>query len=242
MILHTESYGEGDPIVFLHTGLQTGELDFSTIKERFQDQYKVVLPDLRGHGKSHAENLENYLETCIEDLYETLESLNIDEAHIVSCSLGSFVALGFAKKYPDKIISLTVSGVMAEEPTNWPELHRETVRQQTALLQDPESVAYHDQLHSSDWKQFMYMCQDQDWYPFQFTADISDIKPPMLFIVGEQNKEEVKTVSTYQSMKDNLHVCVLPFAGHLVHSEQTDLYTTILNNFLNQYSLVKNNE
>ncbi|MFJ5770987.1 alpha/beta fold hydrolase [Psychrobacillus sp. NPDC093180] len=52
MLLHTNIMGDGEPIVFLHTGLQTGMTDFEFQREYFSKDYKIVLPDLRGHGQS----------------------------------------------------------------------------------------------------------------------------------------------------------------------------------------------
>ena len=60
MILHTEIFGNGEPIVFLHTGLQTGLTDFEYQREYFQKNFKVILPDLRGHGNSKAEDFSNF--------------------------------------------------------------------------------------------------------------------------------------------------------------------------------------
>ncbi|WP_335872715.1 alpha/beta fold hydrolase [Bacillus sp. 2205SS5-2] len=49
MILHTEVNGEGEPIVNLHSGLQTGNTDFVKQREALQKSKKVIVPDLRGH-------------------------------------------------------------------------------------------------------------------------------------------------------------------------------------------------
>ena len=58
MILHTNIIGEGEPIVFLHSGLQTGESDFIYQCEHFSKNYKVILPDLRGHGRSNVDQFD----------------------------------------------------------------------------------------------------------------------------------------------------------------------------------------
>ncbi|MGP4080896.1 alpha/beta fold hydrolase [Pseudalkalibacillus sp. R45] len=50
MRLHTVVAGEGEPIVFLHTGLQTGLTDFAAHLEFFKNNNQVILPDMRGHG------------------------------------------------------------------------------------------------------------------------------------------------------------------------------------------------
>ena len=87
LILHTEILGNGEPIVFLHTGLQTGLTDFEYQREYFQKNFKVILPDLRGHGKSIAEVYSNFFEDSASDLADTLDDLNIERAHIVAVPL-----------------------------------------------------------------------------------------------------------------------------------------------------------
>ena len=187
MILHTSIDGKGEPIVFLHTGLQTGEIDFDYQREYFKKNYMVILPDLRGHGKSKTEHIEvlNYLEESAVDLKETLNHLQIEKAHIVGVSLGALVGLVFAKRFPERVIGLALSGIVSEKPHNWEELQAADVEMQKVVLNNKEAVNYFDNLHSSDWKSFITMTQDRDWYPFDETADVSGIQCPSLLIVGE---------------------------------------------------------
>ena len=236
MILHTSIVGEGEPIVFLHTGLQTGEIDFGYQREFFKDNYRVILPDLRGHGKSETDQIEvlNYLEKSAIDLKETLDHLQIEKAHIVGVSLGALVGLVFAKRYPNRLISLTLSGITPEKPDNWRELQEADVAIQKAVLSNEETVNYFDNIHSSDWQSFIKMAQDHDWYPFHETGDVSSVLCPALFIVGEGQPQEVKGTITYPEMNKNFHVAVVPFASHLVHSDQPELYTIIVDRFLDE--------
>ncbi|MGP4080897.1 alpha/beta fold hydrolase [Pseudalkalibacillus sp. R45] len=167
----------------------------------------------------------------MEDLKDTLDHLGVEQPHLVGCSLGGFVALAFAKKY--KVRTLTISGIISDKPNNWAEeLHAGDVAHQKALLNDPQAVAYFDNLHQSNWKQFIHMAENEDWYPFELTRDISDIHIPILVMVGEGNANEVSTASKYQQMNPNVHVSVIPFASHLVHAQKTEMYTQILDEFL----------
>ncbi|WP_369903297.1 alpha/beta fold hydrolase [Bacillus manliponensis] len=75
MILHTEVLGDGEPIVFLHTGLQTGLTDFEYQREYFKGKYKIILPDLRGHGNSVENDFTNFFEDSALDIAETLNNL-----------------------------------------------------------------------------------------------------------------------------------------------------------------------
>ncbi|ANU22032.1 alpha/beta fold hydrolase [Planococcus donghaensis] len=234
MILHTEQVGSGEPIVFLHTGLQAGTTDFEYQREYFKSSFQIILPDLRGHGKSINNNLSNFFEDSAVDLSHTLDAEGVESAHIVGASLGALVGLFFAKRFPEKVKSLTLSGITPEKPEDWLEMHKQEVRFQTELLENNEAIAYFDQLHLSDWKHLLDVVRNSEWYPFGETKDLTDIKSPILLIVGEGNPNETKGAITYPLMQDNVHVSIIPFASHLVHSEQPKLYSEILNLFLRQ--------
>ena len=92
-------------------------------------------------------------------------------------------------------------------------------------------------MHESDWKEFIYMARDEDWYPFEYTSDLDNIHAPILFMVGEGNKEEVASAAKYQRRHNHLHVCVIPFASHLVHEEKPDMYTDVLLEFLSELQM-----
>ncbi|MFG6118730.1 alpha/beta fold hydrolase [Thalassobacillus sp. B23F22_16] len=234
MILHTELVGEGEPILFLHTGLQTGMTDFEYQTDYFKANYQVILPDLRGHGKSESGDLNNFFEESATDIAETLDHLGVASAHIVGCSLGALAGLFFAKKFPDQVRSFTLSGIMAEKPDNWLELQKEDIEHQSQLLKNEEAVRYFNNLHRSNWKQFLEMAKDENWYPFDMTKDLDGITAPILYMVGEGNKAETKGANIYPSMKANIHVAIIPFASHLVHTHQPEIYTKILEQFLNE--------
>lgn len=232
MILHTERFGSGKPILFLHSGLQTGETDFEHQRKYFTESYRVIAADLRGHGKSKSDDFTNYLEDSVEDVIETIADLNLNSVHIIGSSLGALVGLLVAKKHPSYVKSLTISGVIPEKPANWAELLAEDVVKQCALLEDERIVAYFDELHESDWKKIIGMSQGGDWYPFEETNDLSTLSMPVLYIVGEEHDHERKGTIMYPQMNQNIHVSVIPFAGHNVHLEQPHIYTKIVVEFL----------
>lgn len=237
MILHTEINGEGEPIVFLHTGLQTGNSDFVKQREELQKSRKVIVPDLRGHGKSVSVDFSNYFEDAAEDLKETIDHLHIDKLHLVGCSIGGLVGLIFAKKYPSRVFSLTLSGITADKPSNWKEMHLQEVKFQQELLENDEVTNQLDLIHESDWKEFIYMARDENWYPFEYTSDLNNISAPILYMVGEGNKAEVVSAAKYQSKHNHLHVSVIPFASHLVHEQKPEIYTNILLEFLSEIQI-----
>ncbi len=76
--------------------------------------FRVVCPDLRGHGLSgHEFDIESgfTLETLSDDVIAIADSLKIERFHYAGESIGGLVGLATAGRYPDRILTLTnVSG------------------------------------------------------------------------------------------------------------------------------------
>lgn len=232
MILHTNIVGNGEPLVFLHTGLQTGMTDFEFQTDYFSNNYKVFSPDLRGHGQSKTNNLQNFFEDSAVDLLETIDHYELKKIHLASCSLGALVAIKFAQMYPERIHTLSISGIMPVEPDNWLELHEQDVEIQESLLENKVATSYFDQLHTSDWKQFIYMAKEKEWYPFEDVRALIEFRFPVLYMVGEKNERETIGAALYPKSNEHIHVAIIPFAGHLVHADQPEIYTHILEEFI----------
>lgn len=232
MILHTNITGNGESIVFLHTGLQTGVTDFIYQREYFGNNYQVISPDLRGHGQSKTNNIQNFFEDSAKDIFETFDHLNLGAVHLVGCSLGALVAIKFAQMFPRRIITLSISGITPVKPENWLELHEQDVKGQAELLKSIEIGGYFDQLHTSDWRQFIYLAKEENWYPFEDVATITGFNFPVLFMVGENKANETIGASILPNGNKNIHIAIIPFAGHLVHTDQPQIYSKILETFL----------
>lgn len=100
---------KGETIFFLHYG--TGNLmAWDGMITYFKDKYRVIIMDLRGHGRSD-KPLKGYsLEAMAEDIIVVMDNLKIDKTHIVGSSLGGEVAAALAANYTDRIISIVVEG------------------------------------------------------------------------------------------------------------------------------------
>lgn len=96
--------GEGKPLVLIHGWLCSGAFwdDFHVLGEK---GYKVIIPDLRGHGFSDpAKDVK--IETLGEDINRLLEALNIEKAIIIGQSMGGLVTQSFYHNHPEKVIAL----------------------------------------------------------------------------------------------------------------------------------------
>ena len=99
--------GRGDYL----PALQRGKLDdVARAVPYFQEQYHLLLVDLRGHGKSDAPQSGYHMDDMAVDVVGMMEQLHLERAHIVGSSLGAEVGLSLAANYSEKMIRWCAMG------------------------------------------------------------------------------------------------------------------------------------
>jgi len=104
------SIGKGKPVVLLHGFGEDGEIWDQQV-EYLKEHFHLIVPDLPGSGKSQM--LSGDSEVGMEDYAEIVKVI-LDEEKIKECimlghSLGGYITLAFAEKYPS---SLNAFGVV----------------------------------------------------------------------------------------------------------------------------------
>jgi lipase len=109
VILHTHEWGDPSerPLVCLHGVSAHGERYRKLAVERWAAGFRVVAPDLRGHGRSGYEPPWDFA-THIADLVDTIDSLGIEQADWVGHSFGGRLLLELASARPERIRRLVL--------------------------------------------------------------------------------------------------------------------------------------
>jgi proline iminopeptidase len=113
---------EGVPVVFLHGGPGSG---CNPVQRRFFDpqHYRIILLDQRGCGRStpQGEVRENTTGDLVADIEALRIHLGIAKWHVFGGSWGSTLAIAYAIKYANHIISLTLRGIFLSRSNelNW---------------------------------------------------------------------------------------------------------------------------
>lgn len=105
--LHYYTMGQGFPLVMIHGWCSDG-LGF-TLQTSFAYRYQLILPDLRGHGKSPKPHMPCNAAFLASDVNRLLEKLDVKKAILCGGSFGGMVALQFALDYPRKVEALILS-------------------------------------------------------------------------------------------------------------------------------------
>jgi pimeloyl-ACP methyl ester carboxylesterase len=107
LTFHVQVLGSGRPVVMLH-GLLVGSMAtwYFGAAPRLSRTHRVLLFDLRGHGRSGRPPTGYDLATMTDDLSALLTGFTDEPAVLIGHSWGALVALSLALREPERVHSL----------------------------------------------------------------------------------------------------------------------------------------
>ncbi|WP_341654066.1 alpha/beta hydrolase [Blattabacterium cuenoti] len=118
--INSKIKGKGIPIVLLHGFMENLEIwnyIYSSISTK---KYKIISIDFPGHGKSvftEEKNTVFTMEKAAEIVKKIVKKENIQKAVFVGHSMGGYVALALAEKYPEMFLGLCLLHSTTESDT-----------------------------------------------------------------------------------------------------------------------------
>ncbi len=152
--IYYNELGEGKPLLFLHGNTASSNM-LIEFAEKYKNDFKVVLIDFLGHGKS------DRLESFPTDLwyYEAqqvicfLREKQYSDVHIIGSSGGAIVAINVALEVPElvsKIIADSFEGKCANKVFT-----ENVIQDRKHAEQDENARMFFGFLHGTDWKQIL---------------------------------------------------------------------------------------
>jgi pimeloyl-ACP methyl ester carboxylesterase len=108
--IYYESFGSGKSLIFLHGSMGTGKVWKPYVPILLND-FNIILPDLRGHGKTENPDKAIDLHLIADDIVALIEALKLEKPFLCGWSMGGDVSLDVAIRYPDCVSGLIVGGV-----------------------------------------------------------------------------------------------------------------------------------
>jgi pimeloyl-ACP methyl ester carboxylesterase len=94
--------GKGKTIVLLHGFTESSRI-WGFFRERLSDFFRVIVIDLAGHGKSESLAPVHSMEMQADVVFEVLKECKVRKCLMVGHSMGGYVTLAFAAKYPEML-------------------------------------------------------------------------------------------------------------------------------------------
>ena len=109
--------GKGTPLMLVH-GFPLDSSSWNEIIPFLKDHFDLILPDLRGFGKSTTVESPYTLSDMADDLADLLDHLGLERTALAGHSMGGYISLAFAKKYPQRVsgLGLVASQAAADAP------------------------------------------------------------------------------------------------------------------------------
>jgi 3-oxoadipate enol-lactonase len=112
-----ERCGHGRPLVLIH-GHPLDHAIWEPVVPLLENDFDLILPDLRGFGQSEIVRTSYLLTDMAADIAALLDYLDIKQAAIAGHSMGGYIALAFARAYQNRVrgLGLVASHVFADPP------------------------------------------------------------------------------------------------------------------------------
>jgi len=112
-MLWVKEVGQGPPLIMLHAAGTSGRIWWQHVP-RLAQRFRVLTIDLPGHGQSPRPKEPLSIEGMSAELYQTLQTLNLPQVHLVGLSLGGMVAQMLSVDHPSSVRSLTLCDTTCE--------------------------------------------------------------------------------------------------------------------------------
>jgi 3-oxoadipate enol-lactonase len=110
--------GDGSPVVLLHPFPVNHEF-WLPVAEVLATRYRIVLPDLRGHGESGVGDGPATMEKHAADIAHVMDDANVGRAPLVGVSIGGYALFEFWRKHRGRAAALGLFNTKA--PADGPE-------------------------------------------------------------------------------------------------------------------------
>ncbi len=247
-----DAIGQGPPLVLLHPFPAHHDL-WVPAAQLLSTRYRLILPDLRGHGESSVGEGPATMEKHANDVLRICDQEDIDRAAFVGVSIGGYTMFEFWRRYGDRVAALVLCNTRAQADS----AENRSARLQTAadvlrLGTEPFIESMMPKLFGKttlqnrpdlvDWARRMMrkmsplavnLVQKGMAERADSVTTLKTINVPTLIVGGD---EDVATlVADAELMRQNINgaqLKVVPRAGHYAVFEQPEAVGNLLRQFL----------
>ena len=111
-----EVTGSGPPVVLLHPFPIHHEF-WAPVAQMLSSRYRLIMPDLRGHGESSLGNGPATMQKHAADIARVMDDAGVDRAPLIGVSIGGYAIFEFWRRFRDRVTALVLCNTKAQADT-----------------------------------------------------------------------------------------------------------------------------
>jgi pimeloyl-ACP methyl ester carboxylesterase len=247
-----EIRGSGPPVVLLHPFPCEHEF-WNPVAAALDSRYRLILPDLRGHGDSEIGDGPALMQKHADDVVRVLDAAGVGKAVFVGCSIGGYILFEFWRRHRARVSSLALCDTRPQADTAEGRANRlkaaaavleqgiqPFIESMIPKLMGRTTVATRPDLVDGARTMMRKMSAEDISLVLRgmaerpdSVADLKSINVPTLIVIGEE--DVLSTVADGELIRQNIagsQLKVIPKAGHYAPWEQPQAVGTALRQFL----------
>ena len=231
--LYYEVHGSGRPIVLLHGGLLTIDLNFGPLLEPLAASRQVIAVELQGHGHTADADREMTIQALAGDVIALLDHLDIAETDVFGFSLGGLVAYAVALGAPARIGKLIAASADPHRPPGRESVPLDDDRMPTSAdfqaMRDAYDAVAPDPAHFETFaaKNTKMVHEFPGW-----TDELRSLHAPTLLIFGDRDFSPLPDVLELFGLLPNAQLAVLPGTTHMGVAQRSGEVLALITPFL----------
>jgi pimeloyl-ACP methyl ester carboxylesterase len=231
--LYYETHGSGRPLVLLHGGLMTIDLNFGPLLEPLAARRQVIAVELQGHGHTADTDRPMTIEALTADVVALLDLLDLDQVDLYGFSLGGLVAGAVALGEPNRVGKLILASADVHRPPGResapPDDDRLPTPAEFQAMRDAYVAVAPDPAHFDD---FAGRTEGMVHTFSGWTDELRSLQMPTMLLFGDRDFSPLPDVFELFELLPNAQLAVLPGTTHVGVTRRTGEVLALITRFL----------
>jgi pimeloyl-ACP methyl ester carboxylesterase len=235
--LFYEEGGAGGTLILIHGGLASGVV-WQPVAERLEDEFRVVRPDSRGHGRSSNPTASLSYTQLADDIAALVDALELERPIVAGWSDGGQVTMELGVRHPGVASALVIGGAYPDfVSSGLRDAHRKLLAE---IKGDPTGDAAELAPMHDDWPALL-RDTERMWLEYAGLSDsaLSRISEPVLVLAGD--RDELIRFDLTLDLRRRLagsELAVCPAAGHSapMTAERAAIFAAVIGDFARRHA------
>jgi len=236
--LYYETYGSGAPLVLLHGGMLTIDLNFAALIPTLAQTHTVIGVELQGHGRTANIDREITYVNLASDVVALLDHLGIEKATVLGHSMGAGVALEMAVSHPDRVSAIVPISASISKDGMHPDLSDPSTFETSPIMPTAQDFAdfkaAYERLspHPEQFDAFLMSLSgmDQDFAGWT-DEQLARITCPVLIVQGDTDFTLIAHAGVMLEKIPGSALAVIPATTHMQVTRRDAILLPILAQF-----------